>query len=284
MSSSLSGCTPSVTGHNVQGCAPPTLEVAIASRSQPGSRSRNEDNLRVGRAAGTGGSRWYAVLADGAGGHMNGAAAADIVVRIAAYELGTHGRPLAPEGLRHALASANSALNEQQRGLRSQQRMHATAVSLWLDADTHRALWAHSGDSRLYLLRHGQARQLTRDDSVVQQLIDAGLLAAREARHHPRKNQLLAALGMEGDVEIHVCGEPFALHDGDAFLLCTDGWWEALELQDLEQTLAQAGDVEHWLDDMMALVRQRAQPNQDNYSAIGVWVGDPSQSTQIGAF
>ena len=260
------------------------LEVAIASRSQPGSRSSNEDDLRVGRASGAGGSRWFAVLADGAGGHMNGAAAADIVVRIAAYELGAAGRPLAPEGLRQALVSANDALNEQQRGLRSHQRMHATAVGLWIDAGTHRALWAHSGDSRLYLLRHGQARQLTRDDSVVQQLIDAGLLGPQEGRHHPRKNQLLSALGMEAGVEIHVPAEPFALHDGDAFLLCTDGWWEALEPEDLEHTLAQAGDVEQWLDGMMALLRQRAQPNQDNYSAIGVWVGDPSQTTQMGPF
>lgn len=280
MTSSLSGCTPSVIGHSKAAM----LEVAIASRSQPGGRSRNEDNLRVGRAPGADGPRWFAVLADGAGGHMNGAAAADIVVRIAAYELGAGSRPLAPDALRHALASANDVLNEQQRGLRSQQRMHATAVSLWIDAETHRALWAHSGDSRLYLLRHGQARQLTRDDSVVQQLIDAGLLAAQDGRHHPRKNQLLAALGMEGGVEIHVPDEPFALRDGDAFLLCTDGWWETLEPQDLEHTLAQAGDVEHWLDGMMALVRQRALPNQDNYSAIGVWVGDPSQSTQMGEF
>lgn len=258
------------------------LEVAIASRSQPGRRSRNEDNLRFGGGHGAGGSRWFAVLADGAGGHMNGAVAADIVVRIAAYELGTAGLPLEPGYLRQALASANDALNEQQHGLRSQQRMHATAVSLWIDAETRQALWAHSGDSRLYLLRHGQARQLTRDDSVVQQLIDAGLLKAQEGRHHPRKNQLLAALGMEMGVEIHTLDQPFALHDGDAFLLCTDGWWEALEPQDLAHTLAQAGDVEQWLDSMMGLVQQRAHPDQDNYSAIGVWVGDPSQSTQMG--
>lgn len=260
------------------------LEVAIASRTQSGSRSRNEDNLRVGGGPGSFGPRWFAVLADGAGGHMNGAVAADIVVRIAAYELGAAGRPLEPGYLHQALARANDAVNDQQRGLCSRQRMHATAVSLWLDAETRHALWAHSGDSRLYLLRHGQARQLTRDDSVVQQLIDAGLLTAQEGRHHPRKNQLLAALGMEAGVEIHTLEQPFALQDGDAFLLCTDGWWEALEPQDLEHTLAQAGDVEHWLDRMMGLVQQRAQPNQDNYSAIGVWVGDPSQSTQMGAF
>jgi len=260
------------------------LEVAIASRSQPGSRSRNEDDLRFGGGPGALGSRWFAVLADGAGGHMNGAVAADIVVRITAYELGTAGGPLEPGCLRRALARANDALNDQQRGLRSQQRMHATAVGLCLDAETRHAQWAHCGDSRLYLLRHGQARQLTRDDSVVQQLIDAGLLAAHEGRRHPCKNQLLAALGMEAGVAIHTLERPFALQDGDAFLLCTDGWWEALEPQDLEHTLAGAGDVEHWLDGMMGLIQQRARPNQDNYSAIGVWVGDPTQSTQLGVF
>lgn len=254
------------------------LDVAIASRSETGARSRNEDDIRVGR----GDLRWYAVLSDGAGGHMNGAMASDIVVRTAASELGAGRQPMEPHCLRFALERANAALNAQQQGLKSHQRMHATAVSLWIDAETHSALWAHAGDSRLYLLRHGQVRQLTRDDSVVQQMIDAGLLAAQDGRHHPRKNQLLAALGMEESIDIHTLERPFALRDGDAFLLCSDGWWEALEPQDLERTLAQAADVHSWLDGMAELVRRRAQPNQDNYSAVGVWVGDPSQSTQVG--
>jgi serine/threonine protein phosphatase PrpC len=255
------------------------LDVAMAARSETGARSRNEDDIRLGR----GDPRWYyAVLSDGAGGHMNGARASDIVVRTAASELGAGPQPLDPRCLRFALERANAALNEQQRGLSSHQRMYATAVSLWIDAQTHGALWAHAGDSRLYLLRHGQIWQLTRDDSVVQQMIDAGLLAAQQARNHPHKNQLLAALGMEEQIEIHTLEQPFALRDGDAFLLCSDGWWEAVAPQEMAHTLGQADSVHTWLDAMVELVRWRALPNQDNYSAVGVWVGDPSEATQVG--
>jgi serine/threonine protein phosphatase PrpC len=254
------------------------LEVAIASRSETGARSRNEDDIRFAQ----GGQRCYAILSDGAGGHMNGAMASDIVVRTVASELGAGRQALEPRHLHFALERANAALNEQQRGLKNHQRMHATAVGLWIDTETHSALWAHAGDSRLYLLRHGQVRQLTRDDSVVQQMIDAGLLAAQDGRRHPRKNQLLAALGMEDHIEIHTLDRPFALRDGDAFLLCSDGWWEALEPQELGQALSQSYDVNAWLDGMAELVRRRSLPNQDNYSAVGVWIGDPSQSTQVG--
>jgi PPM family protein phosphatase len=254
-------------------------DVVIASRSEVGARSRNEDYLQHGAFD----AGWYAVLSDGAGGHSNGAVAADLVVRMVAHELGsqlTQGRE--QPALIEVVHAANDALNRQQQGLRGQKRMHATLVMLWIDKDTRQAVWSHVGDSRLYLLRQGRVAQVTRDDSVVQTMVDAGLIAPHEARSHSQRNQLIAAMGSDEPIEPHVSDPGFLVQDGDAFLLCSDGWYDRLDEADIEQSLAEADSVEAWLDAMQALVHARQRANQDNFSAVAVWVGNPAEVTRIG--
>ncbi|MGE5451952.1 MAG: PP2C family protein-serine/threonine phosphatase [Acidobacteriota bacterium] len=253
------------------------IAIDIASRSEVGARAHNEDDLRHGS---NGGLR-FVVVSDGAGGHSNGAMASDLVVRTTALAL-QRAAPFSPAALVQAIEQANEAVNAGQRGLKSHQRMHATVVCLWLDTDQYQVLWAHVGDSRLYRMRRGRAQQLTRDDSVVQQMVDAGFIKPDEARHHPRKNQLLAAMGMEEAMPIHVLPAPEPLQDGDAFLLCSDGWWDHLDLEDLEDTLNDTRSAQEWLDRMAALVVERQSPNQDNYTAVAVWVGNPGETTRVG--
>jgi serine/threonine protein phosphatase PrpC len=150
---------------------------------------------------------------------------------------------------------------------------------LWLDASAQHALWSHVGDSRLYRFRHGRAELLTVDDSVVQQMVLAGILDAAQSRNHPRKNHLVAALGIEGEVDPHTVARAVHLLEGDAYLLCSDGWWDHFEPDDMAEALHRAGTPEAWLQDMQAHVRKQAAPRQDNFTAIAVWVGDPSQMT-----
>jgi PPM family protein phosphatase len=179
---------------------------------------------------------------------------------------------------------ANEVLNQQQKGLTGQRRMHATVVVLWIDKISHQAVWSHVGDSRLYLMRRGRLAKVTRDDSVVQQMIDAGLIAATEARLHSQRNQLIAAMGSEEIIDPHLSDPSFLVQDGDAFLLCSDGWYDQLEPHDIEQCLANANNAEEWLDSMQALVQKRQRPHQDNFSAIAVWVGSPAEVTRLGPF
>jgi len=255
-------------------------EIRIVSRSEIGARARNEDYLQHGEL--TGG--WFAVLSDGAGGHRDGAVAADLVVRMAAHELSI--RFPDPDQTAAALAqivhAANDALNRHQQGMQGRERMHATLVVLWIDAARQQAAWSHVGDSRLYLLRHGRVAFVTRDDSVVQTMLDAGLIDEAQARHHARRNQLIAAMGAEEPIEPHLSEADFDVHDGDAFLLCSDGWYDPLEAADIEDTLAGARSALDWLDRMRAIVQQRERKNQDNYSAIAVWIGNPAEITRIG--
>jgi len=252
------------------------LEIKMATRSEIGRRKGNEDDLRCGGAE----PFWYAVLADGAGGHEHGAEASRRAVTHIEDSLADGAPPFTTEHLTKAVNAAHAELQSRQQGAQGLARMHTTVVVLWIDSRTERALWSHVGDSRLYRLRHGRVDVITRDDSVVQRMVDGGLLAPEQARTHPQKNQLISALGVDDAVDPHTVAESVAIDDGDAFLLCSDGWWEPLSDDDIARTLEGADTAQQWLDAMQQQIEGRASPKQDNFSAIAVWVGDVSEATR----
>ena len=91
---------------------------------------------------------------------------------------------------------------------------------------------------------------------------------------------LLAALGMQENLEPHTLTQAEPLDDGDAFLLCTDGWWGALTDTQLTGTLNSASTPRDWLVAMRELIIAQAAPGQDNFSAIAVWVSNPAGTAQ----
>ena len=244
------------------------IDIDIASCLQTGSRDHNEDDLRSGHA----GLLSWAVLSDGAGGHRRGDEASRLVVatideRLAQASQGGH---LQAAALAEAVECAHGRLSDAQAGSAGRQRMHATVVVLWIDRGRGEALWAHVGDSRLYRVRDSRAEALTRDDSVVQQMVDAGFLTPQAARHHPRKNQLLSALGGAEPVEVHVTAQAQPLHDGDAFLLCSDGWWDTLEAEAIARSCQASADAARWLAAMRDDIAAQALATQDNFSAVAL--------------
>ena len=251
------------------------FDFALASRSERGARTGNEDDLRTGQQ----GLQCHAVLADGAGGHARGAEAARRVVEGVQAALCAPGAAFDPATLTAALHGVHATLQQAQAGAVGRERMHATVVALWIDGRSDCALWSHVGDSRLYRLRYGAIERLTADDSVVQRLLESGALTAEQAVHHPMKNQLLAAMGMDERIEPHTPGTPVALEDGDAFLLCTDGWWGPLAESEMLATLREADTPAGWLAAMHRCIDARSGPEQDNYSAIALWVSDPAECT-----
>ena len=252
------------------------FDIMMATCSERGARAANEDALRVGRTD----AMQYAVLCDGAGGHEGGAEASRRVVEHVAAALHVTGSALRPERLTQTLLSAHAELQRAQNGAQGQRRMHATVVVLWIDSGTDRAVWSHVGDSRLYRLRYGVVDLVTADDSVVQRMLEGGALTPQQAQDHPLKNQLLAAIGMQDGVDPHTLAQAVDLEDGDAFLLCTDGWWGVLGDGDLTASLCDADTPQAWLDAMRELIIARGEPGQDNFSAIAVWACDPTESTQ----
>ena len=249
-----------------------SLFVDLAARSEKGSRNANEDELRCGRIE----QGWYAVLADGAGGHSRGAEASLRAVQCIEDYLLRHIGAVTPELLTSLVALAHAELKRHQSGQDLLSDMHSTLVLLWVDGDGRHALWSHVGDSRLYRLRRGVVDIVTRDDSVVQRMLSAGLITLEQARGHPQKNQLVAALGIDGPLEPHTVARPVELLDGDVFLLCSDGWWEGLDALLLAELLAQSHSPDEWLDHMQHHIEGRRVARQDNFSAIAVWIGSPA--------
>lgn len=248
------------------------LKIRVAACSEQGARNNNEDAI----VAHENGPGWYAVLADGAGGHRNGAEAARRAVHRMQTSLGDATLPWRPELLTGAVLAAHDDVRRGVEGT-GRDRMHTTLVALCVDAQRNFALWTHVGDSRLYRIRGGQIDTITQDDSVVQMLIEAGLLTPEQAEDHPHKNHLVAALGIEDDLHPHTT-TPQPLQDGDIFLLCSDGWWGSAGDTLIHDTLRGAASPDEWLAAMRAVIEQRGLPDQDNFSAIALWVGEPAMT------
>lgn len=247
-----------------------SLEVAILS--ERGGRTTNEDAC----------GHWHSdrhlvcVLADGAGGHGGG----DIASRLAVQEM-LHGfaSDTADDGdrLRTLVLRTNEAVLDAQRQGGARGQMHSTLVCLVVDFVAHRACWAHAGDSRLYWFRGGRIVERTRDHSLVQALVDAGLLAAEQLRTHAQRSELRSALGsQQGDFEVE-SRDPAEVAAGDAFLLCSDGLWEHLDDAEIEAALAGADGPRDWLARLEARLTEatREVPRHDNYSGLAVWLGAP---------
>lgn len=155
-------------------------------------------------------------VADGMGGHHSGDVAAQIAVD-ALENVARNGEALCGEGILAALQSANRLIYD--RYANTERRSGTTIVAAWLNEAILEIFWA--GDSRAYRLRAGQWELLTRDHSVVQQMVDAGALPPSAAANHPKSNVITRALGVDNQVAIDRIATEFVV--GDIVLLCSDG-------------------------------------------------------------
>lgn len=190
-------------------------------------RSSNQDALRYGSL---GSEACYAVVCDGMGGANGGNVASSIAVELIADRLTQYDpQEATPHTAEHLFASAMQAANLSiyERALDSPDLsgMGTTVVAVLLHGDT--ACISHTGDSRAYLLRDGALTPVTRDHSVVQEMIEQGRLTEEQARSHPRKHFITRALG----VSAQESGEydELTLRPGDRLLLCTDGLTNMLD-------------------------------------------------------
>lgn len=203
-------------------------------------RRRNEDFVAVDGALG------LALLADGMGGLPDGHVASRVAADSALVHL-RRGPPPAPDGFSsRALEAAVQVANEQVRRRAGAAGMGTTLLLASIGASAARL--AHVGDSRAYLLTNrGGLRQLTRDHSLVQDLVDDGLLDRSQARHAANRNVITRALGLAPMVEPDI--EQFTVAAGDLLLLCSDGLWEMLE------------------DDAIVALLKACEPGQDGLAA-----------------
>lgn len=180
-------------------------------------RAANEDYL--GKADTPNGR--VAVVCDGMGGHVGGATASHIAVETILDFLRKNYRNDPREAIGEAVDAANNAILNHALAHPELQGMGSTCVLLLVREG--KAYIGHVGDSRIYLVRSKTIRQLTKDHSFVQTLVDAGAITKEEAEHHPRKNEITNALGTPNMKPATVREEPISPEAGDVFLLCSDG-------------------------------------------------------------
>jgi serine/threonine-protein phosphatase Stp1 len=134
--------------------------------------------------------------------------------------------------VRDSLHAVNQALRLEARTLNGR-TIASTIVALLFFGTHYACAWA--GDSRLYLFRNGRLRQITRDHSEVQELVDAGHITPEEARYHPRGNLITRAVGAHDDLVLEMVQDQ--LRPEDVFLLCSDGLTKPLDDASIEQIL-----------------------------------------------
>ena len=160
----------------------------------------------------------FAVVADGMGGHKAGEIASKIAVEEFAKKLRGALRPN-EETLREAVSKANLSIYLKSKEEPDKAGMGTTLTALWLD--TNRIYMAHIGDSRAYLLRDGEITQLSRDHSLVAEMVERGEITPAEARVHPNRHYITRALGTSAYASADVCW--YEKRPGDVWLLCSDG-------------------------------------------------------------
>jgi len=175
------------------------------------------------------------VVADGMGGHRGGEIASRIAVRtILAFYTADSGTDRA-KALTRAFHEANQTIIQEAVSDSTLFGMGTTCTALALHQG--RAYFAHVGDSRCYLVRHGKILQVTNDHSIVGEMVRSGILSDEDARTHPKRNVITRSLGAQPDVMAET-PESIALEVGDTFLLCSDGLTGYLSDIDLSVVLA----------------------------------------------
>ncbi len=218
------------------------------------------------------------MVCDGMGGHAAGDVAATLATQ-QAKSLLEHASPHydPPYWLRRALHYAHQGILEYAQGQYGASGMGTTAVLLLLDPKGN-AWWAHTGDSRLYLLREGRLYPLTHDHSYVSLLVDTGHLSPEAAFGHPQSHQLLFTLGSgQGFTVVDSSSFPLQVRPGDRFLLCSDGLSGLVPDSTLAQLLAQSKPLP---DIVRALIQAALDAGgYDNITAIAVEIGPIAASS-----
>lgn len=249
------------------------MKFTVYQDSRRGGRKYNED--RVGYSYSR--DALLLVVADGMGGHLHGEVAAQITVELICDQFQKRAKPVLPrpaQFLTETLNMCHDAIFNYAANHHMVEVPRTTCVACVVQDGI--AYWAHVGDSRLYLVRKEKIVARTRDHSKVRKMVDAGVITAEEARNHVEKNKVYTCLGGFYPPEIESGGK-VALQDGDALLLCTDGFWGEIPEHELTHFLT-AFPALFAIPQMMDRAEINGGKDGDNLSALAVnWHDDDEQ-------
>ena len=233
--------------------------IDIFSFTSQGGREYNEDS--VGYAYTTYGA--VMAVADGLGAHKGSEVASQVVVDTLLKE------PLDDnkndkDWLRKRLETANQAILAQQAAQAN--KMKSTVVALKISGTT--ATWAHLGDSRLYYLHNREIAAVTEDHSVAYKKYRAGEITRSEIASDEDQASLLRSLGVQGKIKPEFGETDIPLTSGDGFLLCSDGFWEHVQDQEILFDFLKTNNAQTWTEHLLLRAIERLESDSDNLSVI----------------
>lgn len=228
-------------------------------------RSMNQDAYAAGELPV--GAAW-AVVCDGMGGASGGDVASSVAVKTISEQITSSyrdgmGAKSVKNMLDCAIAAANSTIYEMACSNELLRGMGTTVVAVIVAGGV--AYISHAGDSRAYMLSGGELRQLTRDHSMVQELVETGRLTAEEARTHPRKNVITRALGVSEQINAEFSEEKMA--DGDVLVICTDGLSNYISEHDIVDVTRQHNYYE-FADELIKMANSNG--GGDNITVVAI--------------
>ena len=227
-------------------------DISFGSRTDIGYvRDHNEDSLIIIPPL-------FAV-ADGMGGHEAGEIASEITVNTLAELAPSH---LDAEGLTAAVEAANYNVMKAPRQGIGRDGMGTTLTAAMLEGELR--LIAQVGDSRAYLLHKGHLQQITRDHSLMADLIEAGQITPEEARVHPNRSVITRAIGSD----IHMRPDIYELNvdAGDRILLCSDGLSSMISNNAIESIMRRQSDAQHCADELVTAALENG--GADNVTVV----------------
>ena len=232
------------------------MECFIAKYSDKGGRENNEDYVGIAENV--------FVLADGLGGHSNGETASRVAVE---YILKKSEKVDVVDNasMQKLILEVNKEVCEKRIG-----NMATTVVAAFVHDDYFNYL--NVGDSRLYYFRNNKILMQSKDHSVTQACVDIGEITYDEIRFHPDRNKLTKVLGLNDEIVPNRKFEPIKIKRNDAFCLCSDGFWEYVYEMDMISTLKESKTPQEWLKKMLEIAMTRVAVNNDNMSAVCVYI------------
>jgi PPM family protein phosphatase len=210
------------------------------------------------------------LVADGMGGHAAGEVASHIAASTVEEILSNAEPDSNSEELLHlAVQNANTRVYDAQVHQIEYRGMGSTLTLLLIREN--RFYLAHVGDSRLYLLREGNLAQLTRDHSIVWQLFEDHLITKEDLSQHPRKNLITRSIGTHPQVEVDI--QTDEIHEGDVFLICSDGLTDVLSDQEIQTLLSARGKSPQEICEMLVNAAN-AGGGPDNITVVVVRISE----------
>lgn len=241
------------------------MKFTVYHETRIGKRRNNEDRLGYSYAR----EALLMVVADGMGGHYYGEIAAHIAVQTLTEAFDREAKPKLNDPfmfLRQGFNHAHKAILDFANMHELADSPRTTCVGCVVQGNV--AYWAHSGDSRLYMLRKGKVLARTKDHSRVQALVDQGVISEREMPDHADRNKIYGCLGGQQAPEI-TYSRKTPMEAGDVLILCSDGLWSGISGEFLASSVRNT-PLARAIPALLDAAESKEGAHTDNLSALGV--------------